>query len=79
MIAPHFGVGEFRSALFGQPVGLVDRGVHVDRERSVAWPGAAMFSVNSADAPGFDAKHFDVATATGTLARVAGAQASFTR
>jgi hypothetical protein len=37
-----------------------------------------MFSVNTADAPGFDPTHFDVATASGSLARVAGAQATFT-
>jgi len=38
--------------------------------------GSATFSVNAADAPGFDAKHFNVASSTGALARVAGAQAS---
>jgi len=40
--------------------------------------GSFTFAVNTADAPGFDAKQFDVATATKSLARVAGAQATFT-
>lgn len=41
--------------------------------------GMTSFGVNLADAPGFDAGHFDVASATASLARVAGAQTSFTR
>lgn len=41
--------------------------------------GAADFAVNLTDAAGFQASAFDVATATKSLARVAGAQTSFTR
>lgn len=41
--------------------------------------GAADFAVNLTDAAGFQATAFDVATATKSLARVAGAQTSFTR
>jgi hypothetical protein len=41
--------------------------------------GMASFGVNLADAPGFDPTSFDVGTATASLARVAGAQTSFTR
>ncbi|MEO8841166.1 MAG: hypothetical protein ABI591_03260 [Kofleriaceae bacterium] len=41
--------------------------------------GMTNFGVNLADAPGFDAGSFDVASATASLVRVAGAQTSFTR
>jgi hypothetical protein len=41
--------------------------------------GMTNFGINLADAPGFDAGNFDVASATASLARVAGAQTSFTR
>ena len=41
--------------------------------------GMANFGVNLADAPGFDPGSFNVGAATASLARVAGAQTSFTR
>ena len=41
--------------------------------------GSITAAVSAADAPGFDAKAFDVLTTKGKLVRASGAQATFTR